>query len=150
MEHVTWRFTHNHIYASDPQATVAWLVDLGGTLVGETNHDGYPTMYNVTIGGLLVQVRGQRSAEHFTPKSGERAFGLDHIGLVTDDLPATLTALRARGIEPETEFSNGFSVPDGVAFLRGPDDLWVELAPSIWYPETDFPPRAGAGAARNA
>ena len=73
----------------------------------------------------------------------QRAFGIDHFGLVVDDVDATLATLRWRGIEPETDFANGYEVPDGVAFVRGPDDLWVEIAPAIWYPESDFPSTRG-------
>ena len=122
-----WRFNHVHVYASDPQATVAWLTDgLGGEVVHEARHADYPTMYHVRVGGQLVFVRGRRPAEQFLP-AGPRSFGLDHFGLVVDNLDVALELLRARGVEPVTDFDNGFSVPPGVAFVRGPDNLWVEI-----------------------
>jgi catechol 2,3-dioxygenase-like lactoylglutathione lyase family enzyme len=139
MAELDWRFTHVHVYASDPDATVAWLTALGGDVVAAHRYDGFPTMFDVALGGQIVQVRGERDIEHFSPADGARSFGIDHLGLVATDLDATLEALRARGIEAETEFTNGYTVPDGVAFLRGPDDLWVEVAPAAWYPESDFP-----------
>jgi catechol 2,3-dioxygenase-like lactoylglutathione lyase family enzyme len=134
MDGPQWRFTHVHVYASDPQVTVDWLQRLGGEVVSERQHPGRPRSYEIAIGGQLVQVRGRTDAEHFAGTPGERTYGLDHIGLAVDDLDAALEVLRARGIEPETEFTNGFAIPEGIAFLRGPDGLWVELGPSAWFP----------------
>jgi catechol 2,3-dioxygenase-like lactoylglutathione lyase family enzyme len=126
-----------HVYASDPDATVAWLTDgLGGEVVGRVQHDGYPMRTEVLIGGQLVQVRGRRETEHFAD-AGPRSYGIDHIGLGVTDVDAALEELRARGIEPVTTFDNGFVVPPGVAFLRGPDELWVELALTKWYRSAD-------------
>ena len=81
-------------------------------------------------------MRGARGTERFDP-SGPRAFGIDHIGLAVPDLDAALAELRTRGIEPVTQFDQGFSVPDGIAFLRGPDALWVEITPTAWAPRAD-------------
>jgi catechol 2,3-dioxygenase-like lactoylglutathione lyase family enzyme len=131
------------VYASDPDATVAWLTALGGEVVAEHRYDGFPTMFDVALGGQIVQIRGERTTEHFSPADGRRSFGIDHLGLVVTDLDRALEALRARGIVAETDFANGYTVPDGVAFVRGPDDLWVEIAPAAWYPESDFPAPGG-------
>jgi catechol 2,3-dioxygenase-like lactoylglutathione lyase family enzyme len=147
MDPPDWRFTHVHVYASDPRATINWLTDLGGEVVAESQYSDWPTMFNVSLGGQIIQVRGERGNEQFAPTRGERSFGIDHIGLVVTDVDTTLAALQARGIAAETEFANGYEVPEGVAFLRGPDDLWVEIAPAVWYPESDFPPPGGLRAA---
>ena len=127
-----WDFTHVHVYASDPEATVAWLTDgVGGEVVSERQHPGYPKATNIRLGGQIVQVRGQRDAERFEA-AGPRSFGIDHIGLCVPDIDAALAELRARGVEPVTDFEQGFSIPDGIAFLRGPDDLWIEIVPTAW------------------
>ena len=120
-------FTHVHIYASEPEDTVSWLTEgLGGEVIGRHRYGDYPEATQIRIGSLIIQVRGHRSGESFAP-AGPRTFGWDHIGLSVEDLGATLAALRDRGVEPETSFENGFRVPDGVAFVRGPDGLWVEI-----------------------
>jgi catechol 2,3-dioxygenase-like lactoylglutathione lyase family enzyme len=132
-----WQFTHVHVYASEPEVTVAWLTDgLGGEVVSETQHAGYPKAWIVELGGQLVQVRGRRDAETFA-SAGPRSFGIDHIGLAVADLEAALAQLQARGVEPVTEFEGGFSIPAGIAFLRGPDELWVEITPTAWAPGAD-------------
>jgi catechol 2,3-dioxygenase-like lactoylglutathione lyase family enzyme len=128
-----WRFEHVHVYASDPDATVAWLTGLGGAVAAVYNHPGYPTAYDIEIGGQTLQVRGQRGNERFDPAGTARRFGIDHICLVADDMDAALEQLAANGITPETTFENGFSIPPGIAFLRGPDNLWVEIAPAALY-----------------
>jgi catechol 2,3-dioxygenase-like lactoylglutathione lyase family enzyme len=127
MEPLNYVFTHVHVYASNPDATVSWLTDgLGGDIVDRREYPGYPAATQVRFGNQIVQVRGRKPTEQFA-EAGPRAFGWDHIGLSVEDLAATLAVLRERGIEPVTDFDNGFSVPDGVAFFRGPDHLWVEL-----------------------
>jgi catechol 2,3-dioxygenase-like lactoylglutathione lyase family enzyme len=135
MTAIGWRATHVHIYASDPDETVRWLTDgLGGELISTRTYAGRPTMTNVLLGGQLVQVRGSTDAERFVAQE-QRAFGWDHIGLVVPDVDAAVAELASRGIEPVTEFGSGFECPDGVVFLRGPDGIWVEVAPSKWYPD---------------
>jgi catechol 2,3-dioxygenase-like lactoylglutathione lyase family enzyme len=127
-----WEFTHVHVYASDPEVTVTWLTDgVGGEVVSEREHPGYPKATIVRLGGQVVQVRGKREAERFAA-AGPRSFGIDHIGLAVPDVEAALAELRTRGVEPVTEFDSGFSIPPGIAFLRGPDNLWVEIVPTAW------------------
>lgn len=127
-----WDMDHLHIYASDPAVTIAWLTDgLGGEVVHESEHSGYPKQVIVRLGGQLVQVRGRRAEEQFADV-GRRTYGLDHFGLTVDDLDAALAELRTRGIEPVRDFEQGFGAASSIAFLRGPDGLWVELLPSVW------------------
>lgn len=142
MEAIDYVFTHVHVYASDPDATVFWLTDgLGGQVVSRRQHPGYPMATQVRFGNQIVQVRGPRDNERFGD-AGPRTYGLDHFGLSVPDLEATLAALRKRGVVPESTFDNGFSVPDGVAFLRGPDGLWVELTSLEFEPAPEAaPPR---------
>lgn len=127
MPALSYVFSHVHVYASDPEVTVKWLTDgLGGEVVSRRQGGDYPVTTQVSLGGQIVQVRGRRESERFVA-AGSRCFGLDHIGLSVTDLDATLAALRERGITPETTFDNGFRVPEGFAFLQGPDGIWVEL-----------------------
>jgi catechol 2,3-dioxygenase-like lactoylglutathione lyase family enzyme len=128
-------FNHVHVYASDPDRTVTWLTDgLGGEIVRRVTHPGYPEAIAIVLGSrLLVQVRGRRDNEQFA-SGGPRRYGLDHVGVTVANLDATLEALRERGIEPVTTFEQGFSVPPGVAFLQGPDGLWVEITSSEYEP----------------
>jgi catechol 2,3-dioxygenase-like lactoylglutathione lyase family enzyme len=130
MQALSYVFTHVHVYASNPEATVKWLTDgLGGEVVRRRQQGDYPVTTQVSLGGQIIQVRGRRESERFVP-AGDRSFGWDHIGLSVIDLDATLAALRDRGITPVTTFDNGFRVPEGIAFLRGPDGIWVEIASS--------------------
>jgi catechol 2,3-dioxygenase-like lactoylglutathione lyase family enzyme len=123
-----YRFTHVHVYASDPAATVRWLTDgLGGEVAGELDRPGFPVTTEVRLGGQLVFVRGSRDAERFA-EPGPRTFGLDHFGLSVQDVAAAVEVLRARGIEPDTTFNNGLPIPAGVAYVRGPDDLLIEIS----------------------
>ena len=95
-------------------------------MVSRRTRDGYPVTTEVRIGGQTVLVRGRRKNEQFAVPKG-RSFGIDHFGLSVPDLESALETLRTRGIKAETSFNNGFTVPPGIAFLRGPDELWVEI-----------------------
>jgi catechol 2,3-dioxygenase-like lactoylglutathione lyase family enzyme len=120
-------FTHVHVYASDPDATVAWFTDgLGGHVVARRQHGGYPVATDVRLGDQIVQIRGRRDEEHFAD-AGPRTFGLDHVGLSVEDVDATVAALAERGIAPESGGSDGFHVPEGVVFVKGPDGVRVEI-----------------------
>ncbi len=144
MEPPRFVFTHVHVYASDAEATVSWLTDgLGGQVVGQHQHGDYPVATKIRLGGQIVQVRGRRRTERFA-EPGSRRFGLDHIGLSVPDFDATITALDARGIKPETSFDNGFTVPEGVAFLRGPDGLLVEITSLEHEPAPEVAPTGDA------
>ena len=137
MDTVSYVFSHVHVYASDPEATVSWLTNgLGGDVVSRHQYADYPVATQVRLGGQIVQVRGRRKNERFA-EAGARAFGFDHIGLSVEDFAATIAALRERGVVPESSFDNGFSVPDGVAFVRGPDGLWVEITSLEYEPRPE-------------
>ena len=125
-EALDYEFSHVHIYATEPITTVRWLTEgLGGEVVAERPLGSAVNTY-VLIGGQHVTVRGRREAESFgEPVSGSS--GIDHFGISVSDLPAALEALRKRGIVPEALFDDGSSQGPVAAFLRGPDDIRVEL-----------------------
>ena len=112
---------HVHILCSDLQATESWFVDgLGAELVERRESRGLPTS-ELRLAGLRVLLRnGGDSA-----RGGERSYGLDHFALQVEDVDAFVESLRARGVEiargPQDSPTNR------VAFVRGPDDLVIEL-----------------------
>ncbi len=97
------RLEHVNVTVADPKATAAMLADLfgwrtrwegsainGGFTVHVGGDDNYVAVYTGPNGG-----EGQRPADDSYLQRG----GLNHIGVVVDDLDTTETRVKARGYE---------------------------------------------------
>ena len=63
MEENDLSFDHIHIISEDPRASAAWYVDkLGATINSEYELRSAPQI-NVSLGGLMLLIRGRRSGE---------------------------------------------------------------------------------------
>jgi catechol 2,3-dioxygenase-like lactoylglutathione lyase family enzyme len=74
--------------------------------------------------------------------AGARHFGADHFGLRVLDVDATVAELRRRGVRIEVEPWD-FGPTLRIAFVKGPDDVRVELVQTK-EPPTDSIPEGGA------
>jgi catechol 2,3-dioxygenase-like lactoylglutathione lyase family enzyme len=111
---------HVHIVCSDLPASERWFVDgLGAELVERRESRGMPTV-ELSLAGVRVLLR---SGERLT--GGEAGFGLDHLALDVAGVDALVEQLQARGVEIARGPQD--SPRNRVAFIRGPDDLVVEL-----------------------
>ncbi|HTP97278.1 MAG TPA: VOC family protein [Burkholderiales bacterium] len=126
MAETSLAFDHVHLVSRDPHATAAWYVaKLGGRIARTMERGGAPQIY-VSLGGPMVIVRGQRSAEQAADKPGLQ-WGVDHFGLqVSGDFDDYCDGLRRKGV--------GFSLeptdidPDTrIAFIDAPDGVSIEL-----------------------
>jgi catechol 2,3-dioxygenase-like lactoylglutathione lyase family enzyme len=120
-----YRFDHLHVFCSDLAATERWFVEgLGASLVGRREARGAVTV-ELALGGATVLLRGARPGEQLAP-AGARQFGADHFGLRVVDVDATIAELRGRGVAIDVEPWD-FSPTMRIAFVKGPDNLRVEL-----------------------
>jgi catechol 2,3-dioxygenase-like lactoylglutathione lyase family enzyme len=115
---------HIHIVCSDVRATERWFVHgLGAELSERRESRGLATS-ELLVAGLRVLLRAAGEGE--TPLPGStRRYGVDHVALEVSDVDGFVEALRARGVEIAREPAD--SPRNRVAFIRGPDDLVVEL-----------------------
>ena len=112
---------HLHVVCSDLPATESWFVDgLGAELVERRESRGLPTS-ELQLAGIRVLLRTAGEAE----LPVVRRYGLDHFALHVDGLDTLVEELRARGVEIVHEPHD--SPTNRVAFIRGPDDLVIEL-----------------------
>ena len=95
------RLEHLNVTVRDPDATAAMLVDLFGWRVrwqgaaihgGRSIHVGGADSYLAVYAGLGAQVAAG--------KSYVQRGGLNHIGIVVDDLDAVEKRVKAHGYEP--------------------------------------------------
>jgi catechol 2,3-dioxygenase-like lactoylglutathione lyase family enzyme len=118
---------HIHVKTRDPAASAEWWIDM----FGGTRLPGYKfgTMLftPVEFGGVRLNIT--------TPSPGEDDsigdvpslphLGLEHIGIVTEDLDADMARLRKQGLEVDgpRQGSGGYTV----AFVKTPDGVTLEL-----------------------
>ena len=126
MPNVSFAFDHVHLVSRDPHATAGWYVDkLGGKIAKSGDVKGAPQIY-VSLGGAMVIVRGQRTAELAAEKPGLQ-WGVDHFGVrVKGDFDGFCAGLRAKGVAFSLDPTN-FNPTTRIAFIQAPDGVSVEL-----------------------
>lgn len=120
-----YRFHHIHIVSSDAQVTERWLVTgVGAELVKRYDSRGV-LISMLRLGGSEILLREARKGEDLT-RADAPHFGINHFGLEVGDVDATVVELRRRDVTIEVEpwdFRPGVRI----AFIKGPDDIRVEL-----------------------
>ena len=121
-----YTFEHLHLLTPDPEATAGWYERMFGAEIVRSMPDGKPRI-DLKLGGMDIFVLPIDPADNNVgapPKTPHQ--GLDHFGLRIDDLDATMSELKSKGVE----FIRGpVTVRPGlrVAFLRAPEGVSIEL-----------------------
>jgi catechol 2,3-dioxygenase-like lactoylglutathione lyase family enzyme len=117
-----YRFHHIHLHSPDPLKTADFYLEaLGGELVTKTEAGEANPRAEVKVGGTRVLImKGTPAAE---PVVGA---ALDHIGLRTMDMDASVTELKAHGAKFRDE-PRDFMPGVRIAFFWAPDNVLVEL-----------------------
>lgn len=117
------RLEHVNLTVSDPQATASLLEQIFGWHTrwqGEAIHDGF----TVHVGGeeSYVALYTRETPAQETTQSYDRLHGLNHLGVVVDDLDAVEKRVIAAGLKPRShaDYEPGrrfyFDEPDGLEF----------------------------------
>jgi len=120
-------FHHVHIKSDNPRKTAKWWVDtFGAKLMPERDAGGGSLFAPVEIGGVTINISSPATNEVPDMKKGDAGlmYGLEHVGLYTDDLDADLAKLRQQGLEI---FVVRESADTKMAFVETPDKVRVEL-----------------------
>ncbi len=123
----TYRYDHIHFRSEDPLAARAfWEETFGATVVRENLLGGAPS-FTFDLNGMRFQVSGRAEGENPVKSGSEPRYGLDHFGLLVDDMDNATAELRAKGVE---FICDPWEIRPGVkiAFVKGPDDVSIELA----------------------
>jgi lactoylglutathione lyase len=133
------RFHHVHVFCSDYEATVRWFVErIGAELLERREARGVPQS-ELRLGGAHILIRGARKGENLAP-AGVRQFGTDHFGLQVPNVDAAVAELRQRGVSIEVEpWDVGPNLR--IAFVKGPDDVRIELVQIHQSASAYSPPR---------
>jgi len=121
-------FDHVHLVCEDVDGMVDFFKRI---------FDAERTSYNpdfkgaasavVRLGSMRVLVRGLRPGEAPDAVAPQRVQGLDHFGICVDDVVKTCEWLRARGAEFSVEPVRGGMGGRMIAFVRGPDNIEIEI-----------------------
>jgi catechol 2,3-dioxygenase-like lactoylglutathione lyase family enzyme len=115
-------FHHVHIKSPNPRKTAQWWVDVfEAKLMPE-----HGVMCPVELSGVLINISSVTPEEAEAMAQGTAAgnFGLEHIGLTTDDLDADLARLREQGFEIYVQSESSTA---RLAWVETPDNVRVEL-----------------------
>jgi catechol 2,3-dioxygenase-like lactoylglutathione lyase family enzyme len=121
-------FDHVHLVSADVDAMVDYFERVFGAsrLSYNPNFRGAPSAA-VGLGTMRVAVRGIRPGETPDAVAPVRVQGLDHFGVVVDDVEKAAGWLKGRG----AEFSVEPMVVEGtgrmIAFVRGPENIEIEI-----------------------
>lgn len=119
-------FHHVHIKSPNPRKTAQWWADVFGAKLMPEHGPFCP----VELDGVLINISGvsPEEAETMAQGTAEGNFGLEHVGLTTDDLDADLARLREHGLEI---YVLRDSPTMRMAFVETPDNVRVEIIQPI-------------------
>lgn len=120
-----FKFDHIHLRSPQPEETARFYERMFGAKIIRTMQEGRERL-DLELGGQAIFIApvppdGKTAAPPRSPYQG-----LDHIGLTVSGIDAVVADLKARGAEFTTEPT---TIRPGVriAFLRGPEDVSIEL-----------------------
>ena len=118
-------FDHIHLRSPDPEATAAFYEQMFGATILRTTQDDKPRL-DLDLCGQTVFIAPVAPDDDTAAAPRSPYQGLDHLGLTVTGIDAVVADLKGKGasftMEPTT-------VRPGVriAFLRGPEDVSIEL-----------------------
>jgi catechol 2,3-dioxygenase-like lactoylglutathione lyase family enzyme len=123
----TYRYDHVHIISPDPEAAAKFYVEKFGATIKSTGTapDG-TAMFAVDLNGSNIFVKGRAQKPSAAAPAPGSTYGLEHFGIVTDDLDAAVKELKAKGVKFTQEITN-FRPGIRISFLLGPDNTLIEL-----------------------
>jgi glyoxylase I family protein len=118
---IEFKWDHLQLCSADAEATAAWFARcLNAEIVRR------PGRVDLRIGGINLFITSLASAQTVRPLEGERSEGIDHFGVVVDDLDAAfehLVRCEAEIVEPVRQIRPGVRA----CFVRSPGDILVEI-----------------------
>lgn len=114
---MAFELNHLHLKTPDPRKTAQFYVDnLGAKIVSEIGTNGF----RLDLHGLPMNI-----TKFIAGQTHHQIYGMEHIAVNTDDLPATVAKLKKNGarILEETTVGSGRKV----CFFEGPDGVQLEV-----------------------
>ena len=122
----TYTYDHIHVRTKDPEGMATFFETMfGARVLRLTQSDGVPRV-DLDVNGLAIFIASVPPEEHIDLSPRDPHLGLDHFGFRVDDIDGAVADLRSKGAEIYTEPR---TIRPGVriAFVRGPDDVRIEI-----------------------
>ena len=126
-----YQFEHAHIKSTDPRKTARWWADMfEAKILPEIQASGGALFCPVEIGGVKINITTPRDHELDQMEEGYAGprYGLEHLGILTEDIDADLARLREQGLEV---FGVYESATHRFAFVETLDKMCVELVERV-------------------
>jgi lactoylglutathione lyase len=121
-----YRLDHLHLICPDIEHTRRWYCDiLEAEITFEANLEGNQVYY-LKLADLTLILIEQLPGEEPLEATLETRSGLDHFGLVVDDMDAAVSELKTKGVPFWMEVT---SIRPGlrIAYIEAPDKVRIEL-----------------------
>ncbi len=119
------RFHHAHIKSRNPRASAQWWAEMFGATVLPEMEFGSMLFAPVELDGVRINITSPspEEATHDPPLIPH--YGLEHIGVLTDDLDVDLARFAEQGLEiyERRAGAGGYEI----AFVEAPDGVCLEL-----------------------
>lgn len=114
-----FRFDHIHLYSSDPVKMSEFYIQILGAEKLEIRQESEEhTVVTLVLDGIKIILSTPWDAD-------SDSYGLDHFGLVTEDLDAAIAELKSKGIEFVMD-KTSIPVAD-ISFFSAPDNTIIEV-----------------------
>jgi len=120
MSKYTW--DHVHLKTPDPEGMAQWFETMLGADVIRTMQNGKPRI-DLKLGGANIFIA--ESPGHNEPPAIPYR-GLEHFGLIVDDLDSVASELKAKGCEFTKDVTNA-RPGVRICFIRGPQGISIEI-----------------------
>ena len=122
-----YKYDHLHKIRGDSRVGVEFFVDkFGATIKSEGTAPNGTTMVAVDFLGSNIFLMGKPEEPAGGAPDPRTMWGLEHFGIVTDDLDTAVAELKAKGVEFVQDITN-FRPGIRISFLKGPDNTLIEL-----------------------
>lgn len=123
---VNYKYDHNHFRSEDPLAARKFWEEIFGAKLIQESEIGGALSFRFDLNGMILLVSGLAEGEDLVRAESGTRYGLDHFGLLVDDIEEAEAELRAHNAEFIRE---PWEVRPGVkiAFIKGPDNISIEL-----------------------
>ncbi len=123
-----YKVGHIHLKAPDPRATAQWYAkNFEARIEGEGEGLGDAITVHLDIGGTHINISGAPAGQTLPKGTVDYHFGLDHFGLMTDDIVGDVERLQKQGVKVLVPVSKGTAKGSLYSYIKGPDDVLIEL-----------------------
>ena len=122
-----YSYHHIHLTSPDPAKTAQFYEDMfNAKQLSKTERPDGSIDVTLALGNVLLLIMPQGAEAKPAPTARGAVSGLEHFGIITDDIETAVTELKAKGVQFRDEI---WEMRPGIkiSFLWAPEDVLIEL-----------------------